>query len=381
MPKTILHIVSGNASGGAALAVRALHDSLISKNYQSLIVFDSLDIKKPSYLKIGYKSKLKLYLNKIFEKLYYLFNKHQLDIFSNTFGLDVHKEIIQKIDPDIVHVHWISRSGTLKQYFGNFKTVITARDMWWATGGCHYSLSCDQYQDGCKACAYFDRSKSLTNRKRGKKEYLEKATVIVISRWLQRVFVKSGIQNAKYIENSVSFDTKVKIDTQKVDNQNKFVFLPTGNLNSKYKGIDKIIDLISNNQDYVFIFAGPGRLPKNFRSLSNIRSLGFIPRQEMNWYYKNSELVIIPSIQEAFGKTVIEALLFNRYVTVFRNTAPYDILCECLENPDKHLFLDEILKENIPLRSIDLTTLKINENKIQRYNAENVVEKYIEIYS
>ena len=125
-----------------------------------------------------------------------------LDAFTDLVGFDVHRGLISKVKPQIVHLHWISRSGRLGQYKGEFKTVVTARDMWWGTGGCHYSLQCQQYKTSCHECKFFKRPRMLTATKREKAEFLKETTNIAISDWLKDQFSSAGL-NFKHIENSV----------------------------------------------------------------------------------------------------------------------------------------------------------------------------------
>lgn len=380
MSKTVLHVVSGDSSGGAALGARALHDVIAStEGYKSYIVFDKLYHQAPGYLEIGWVDKLKLYVNKIAGKINFIINRHDLDLFNVSRGFNVHARVISRVKPDVLHVHWISRSGALKQYTGKFKTVFTARDMWWATGGCHYSLSCNSYATGCKRCDLFTYPRSLLSYKIEKQKFLSSARLVAISGWLREVFLRSGLNNCEHIENSVMCNLEVEAPSDE-ESFNHFMFLPTGNLNSRYKGVDRLINLILDNPEIDFCFAGPGSLPSEINGLSNVTSLGFLTRPQLNWFYKKAQAVIIPSTQEAFGKTVVEALFFRKPVLAFKGGAPDEILTSCLTSPSKRVYLDQVVAGETSLSEVNLELVEVDRQALKKYHPETVAARYLEVY-
>jgi glycosyltransferase involved in cell wall biosynthesis len=62
--------------------------------------------------------------------------------------------LIAKMEPDLVHLHWVTGGflgiGTLSKF--RRPIIWTLRDMWPFTGGCHYSVNCDRYRAACGAC-------------------------------------------------------------------------------------------------------------------------------------------------------------------------------------------------------------------------------------
>ena len=269
----ILHIVSGDSRGGAALGASALHDALCEAGCDSTIVFDKLNIPRATYLELDWVSRLKLVLNKIVAKAQGYLVRNSFDLLSLPRGLQVHKRVISKQKPDIVHIHWISRSGSLTQYWGDFKTVITARDMWWATGGCHYSLDCQKYVDNCDKCPGFTRPRNLNEHKLEKKYFANKSNIFSISQWLANELTSAGLQNVVHIPNSVYFDRKIEAP-KNVYIPGDFIFIPSGNLASKYKGLKRLYPLIQKNPETEFVFAGPGILPKSIADLEKRKDSG-----------------------------------------------------------------------------------------------------------
>ena len=375
----ILHIVSGDSRGGAALGASALHDALCDAGCDSTIVFDKLAGPRDTYLELDWVSRIKLIVNRIMAKAHSYVVRNSFDLLSLPCGLQVHRRVISKQKPDIVHIHWISRSGPLAQYQGDFKTVITARDMWWATGGCHYSLECKRYIENCDKCPGFTRPRNLGKYKLEKKIFANKFGIFPISQWLANELTSAGLRNVAHIPNSVYFDRKIEMP-KILPVSGDFIFIPSGNLASKYKGLERLYQLIKDNPESKFVFAGAGILPRSLADLQNVRTLGLITRPQLNWFYKNAALVLIPSVQEAFGKTVVEALMLTSKVITSRGTAPFEIIHQTISPSRKIVALEDLLQGKLSLQEAS-ESLGAACHNLEGFTPERVAEKYIKAYS
>ncbi|MBN2880928.1 glycosyltransferase family 4 protein [Candidatus Woesearchaeota archaeon] len=87
----------------------------------------------------------------------------------------------------------------------------------------------------------------------------------------------------------------------------------------KRKGIDFLVksmpDIVKKNSKKVLYIGGKGKLMRPLQKFvtknnltNNVKFLGFIPDNKLNEWYNKMELVIVPSIFEGFGITVIEAM-------------------------------------------------------------------------
>ena len=85
-------------------------------------------------------------------------------IFSPAFLPDNINKKIQDINPDIIHLPWISagfiRIETLAKI--NKPIVWTLHDMWAFTGGCHYDEECGKYNKNCGYCPTLGSNKKTT---------------------------------------------------------------------------------------------------------------------------------------------------------------------------------------------------------------------------
>lgn len=379
MNKKILHIVSGNSEGGAALGARELHDELIRSGNKSLILFDKVFTNGEGYIALDINGRIKLFINRCLFRLLEVINPNSLDVFNRITGLSVYKSKILKIKPDIIHLHWLSRFGNLNQFEGSHKVVITARDLWWGTGGCHYTLKCKGYMSDCSKCNYFKFPKNFIEYKKEKEKFNKKFKIYAISTWLKNTLQDGGLKNISYIPNSVYNGTLEVIEPRNKPN-GKFLFIPAGHLASKYKGITLLFTLIKQNQDVNFIFAGNGLLPSEISMLANVKSIGFLPRANLNWYYSEADLVLIPSTQEAFGKTVVEALINNAITVVMKGSAPEEIIRKVCININDYIFLDDVLKSKKKISNHNFKKLIIDDEALKRYSSKNVALEYMKVY-
>ena len=102
---------------------------------------------------------------------------------------------------------------------------------------------------------------------------------------------------------------------------NKFIVLFVGS-EFKRKGLDVLIPSIGD--DMFLYIAGRGekinyykKLIKKYNKISKIKFLGLI--KDTNKWYSISDVVVLPSIKEAFGMTILEAMSCGLPVIVSKN--------------------------------------------------------------
>jgi len=107
------------------------------------------------------------------------------------FGLDLQKRI-EKMQPDIVNLHWINGGFLGPRDVEKIKVPIvwTLHDMWPITGGCHYSYDCRNFEESCGNCPQLhSRSENDWSRKGWERKSTswedKKFTVVTPSRWLR----------------------------------------------------------------------------------------------------------------------------------------------------------------------------------------------------
>ncbi len=202
----ILILNTYDLDGGAAAAAYRLHKGL--QNSQSGVEVNMLVAGKrrddDSVISLSAASSLKMRAFMIAEftpaRLYT--KRDRVSLFSP--GMVSTPNVLQTIkalDPDIVHLHWLSGGFISINDIGKIgrPVVWTMHDMWPFTGGCHYDKYCGRYLNSCGSCPNLaskrDSDISRWGFKQKEKAYsrLPSLTMVGPSRWITEEAKKSGL--------------------------------------------------------------------------------------------------------------------------------------------------------------------------------------------
>ena len=342
-----LLVSTSDIDGGAARAAYRLHCGLQAIGVASqMLVRDkhSADITaisgKTTIAQLGTK------LDNLPLKLY-----HAHTLFSPEWFPDVIAPQVAQLCPDVINLHWVCggylRIETLTKF--DRPLVLTLHDMWAFTGGCHYSQECHRYTDSCGACPQLKSSRNwdLSHWVWQRKVKAWKGlnlTIVAPSSWLAECAKSSSLFK----------DTQVDV-------------IPHGLDIEKYRPIDRQVarELLNLPQDKQLVLFGAassaiGDSRKGFHllhaALQNLSragahdeielvvfgssqpdkpaDLGFKSRYlgrfnddiSLALVYSAADVMIVPSIQEAFGQTASESLACGTPVVAFNATGLKDIV-------------------------------------------------------
>ena len=346
----VLHVVAGSLKGGAARGTYWLHLGLLEEGVQSTLLTNKpLDGNYTEVTTLatnplmGMLYLLRQKLDKVFIIRY--LNKQKSNLFSpGIIGVNIadHQQYKQA---DIVHFHWIHGGfidiAALKKI--DKPVVWTLRDMWAFTGGCHYAIDCDRYQENCGQCIVLgSRSETDLSRKmllRKKHYYAENIHFVCISEWLARRARQSQVLRSRRIEvipNGVDDRLFFPVDKQvsrarlNIDTRKKIVRIGAQNLGDNYKGFAKFTEALGflNPDDYFLVLFG-----KEFdtsmlqKSGYEVLHLGYIKDDNhLREIYTAADVFVAPSLLEAFGKMVVESMLCGTRPVVFDAAGPGEIV-------------------------------------------------------
>lgn len=255
-------------------------------------------------------------------------------------------EQINKINPDIVHLHWVNDGFVNIQEISKIKQPVfwTLHDMWPFTGGCHYSNGCSKFSAQCGECPVInsnnqhDLSYKLLKKKKDLFEEID-LTIICPSNWIKSKSEKSKVFSRKdhyVIPNPLDLDIFVR--TQHLKNELGFLpdvpLLLFGAINStddKRKGFTYLIQALellkkSNDNVQIGIFGSDKNslnveIPFHHRFLGNISST-----KTLSELYSIADVFLAPSLEEVWGQTISEAMACGTPTVAFSGTGPDDII-------------------------------------------------------
>lgn len=264
------------------------------------------------------------------------YSKWSREIFSLSIAHSFNVKKINKLNPDIVHLHWVA-GGFLKiEDFANINQPIvwTLHDMWPFTGGCHYSGQCKRYLEKCGCCPVLgsnkenDLSSQVFNRK-NKAWRNKKMTIISPSRWLADCAKSSSIFSLSQIHvipNGI--DTGLfKPEEKKLARiklglpQDKKLVLfgavsPTKDKRKGFVYLQQALKTLSKNDVALVIF---GKINENLDIAGHkIYNVGNInDDHKLVSLYSAADVFVAPSIQENLSNAVMESLSCGTPVVAF----------------------------------------------------------------
>jgi glycosyltransferase involved in cell wall biosynthesis len=402
----ILHIVAGELTGGAARGAYWLHsglrklgiDSKIFTN--SKITFDDNTVITISKSRV---SKLMNILRNQVDQFFVLFyRKKKKTLFSPGligFNFTRHKEYKEA---DIIHLHWICGGFVNIRHLKNIhKPIIwTLRDMWPMTGGCHYSMECNKYEIGCGNCPQLnsnhisDLSKITISRKI---KYLPKNTNIVgISNAISDSAKKSAVFkhfDIQTIPNNISTDEFFPIDKDQarqflgIKTNKRIILTGAANIQDYYKGFDKYLEALHflDKSKYFLCFFGHIDTAILKTVEFEHRSFGFFyDSVSLRLLYNCADVFVVPSVMEAFGKTLVESMSCGTPVVCFNTSGPKDIVSHKIDGYKAKPFESEDMAKGIEwvINESDYGELCKNARKkaIEEFDTMVIAKKYSDLY-
>lgn len=400
----VLHL-SSTDSGGAI----ELHAGMLEYGIQSRMLVKGNDLGGVSSIfRVSDLRRNRSNLGSYISKLFLPDSNSDLSMFSlPLLGAGIQNHPFVK-DADVIYLHFVAQSSFISIFELenllklNKPVVFVTRDMWSMTGGCHSFLDCESYQYSCSICPHYINSISLFNWP----QWQLKKKKIIFSKYPNLIFV--GISDWCSIELKKSFATKnrksftipnainVNLFTiyDKVKLKRSFGFDPNipilgfgaRSVNSTLKGFDFLKKAIKILDEKGIIFSVASFGSNNAENLSKVHyHLGYIDsREKMAEYFNAIDIYISPTLAEAFGNTVAEAMACGTPVVGFETGGLIDIIdhrdngylakyksAEDLANGIIY-FLEKV-------KIVDNLQFKCREKIVSNFSREVVVSQHVQL--
>ena len=407
----ILHLSTFDQHGGAFRAAYRLHKSLNGIGIHSKMLVqrkfsDDPTVNGPSGWLAGARS---LWLGAMDRLPLLLYPGSQKRAWAVGWFKSSISSRVREACPDLVHLQWICRGFVPIKVLAEIRSplVWTLHDSWAFTGGCHVPGDCLHYRKSCGCCPHlasgkeFDVSRWVWKQKR---KYWESAnlTVVAPSKWLAQCAKASSLfrdRRVEIIPNSLDTTVFRPVDSNiaRLQNRvppNKAIILvgAAKTLRDKNKGFHLLRPALQRlaangwaQKAELVVFGEPE--PKHPPAVGlKATYVGYVDDDlQLALLYSAAAVFVCPSVQEAFGLTVLEALACATPVVAFNVSGIPDMvehkkngyLARPFDTDDLANGIAWVLKDH---NRAQLLSARAREKVEQEFALERVARRYASLY-
>ncbi|MEI6288162.1 MAG: glycosyltransferase family 4 protein [bacterium] len=405
---------TSDTAGGASIAAYNLLRGLDIKQIKAVMLVqkkysDNQNVLAPETLWWKLKSKI---LAPGFEDLSRkIIFRNEKTFYSPAMASSFDFERLKKINPDLVHLHWINRGYLTPNDLLKIKKplVWTLHDMWPFCGGEHYgNEKIKRYQIGYDKNNrpvdnnFFDKNKFLWLRKKSAWKNLDKINIVCPSQWLAKCARESVLfknYNVSVIPYGLDTDIFKPIEKQTVrdilglpKNKKIILFGAMGGTSNPRKGFSFLREAIIKLEQSVI---------KNDLALAVVGASA--TTEKLNWSiptyflgrlndavsmaiaYSASDVFVAPSLQDNLPNTVLESMACGTPVVAFDIGGMPDMidhqqngyLVKPLDSVDLASGLEWILSDDLNWQAL---SRRAREKCEQEYTLKKQAENYLELY-
>ena len=404
----ILIVNTFDVEGGAARAAYRLHQALLASGVHSKMLVQSKS--SDDFTVLGPQTKFQKAMGKMRPTLDFIpirrYKNRTKTLFSPCWvPFSNIVERINEINPDVVHLHWIACGMMRIEDLAKIKAPIvwSLHDNWAFTGGCHIMWECERYQQFCGACPRLgsskenDLSRKVWNRKQNTFTQLPNMKIIGLSNWLADCARKSSLFKEHEIlclPNLINTKVYSPFDKQKA---RELLNLPAGkkliafgamsatsDINKGFKELSEALTQVdAENTELVVFGSSQPQALQGFKQKAHY--LGRLRDDvSLRVLYSAADVMVVPSLQEAFGQTASESMACGTPVVAFGATGLLDIvdhqqngyLAQPFDTADLAKGIEWIL--NAP--NYDQLCQNARDKVLHEFDSQVVAGKYIELY-
>lgn len=410
----VLHLSTFDNQRGAAIAMKRLHEVLLTKGVDSWVLCDVPSGTTPNT--IGLRDKPNWLLDRFRARWSRRVKSLQTDPDSYYLSLNRRRNsLLSKIDimrPDVVHMHWIGkdfmRIEDLPVLCSKYPVIWTLHDMWPFCGAEHIAYSTERWRDG-----YTKRNRSPLARGIDLNRWIWQRKMktwtgctihtISVSSWMNDCVRSSklfqGINGLrKVIHNGIDTDIfntlnsarHVGMELKDASKRRPRIACMSTPLTNRIKGIELFMEAMhclhaKGIKLDITTFGGPP-LP-DLPPLGTVQHMGHIDDpHELAKLYASSDLLVTASRMESFGQTAAEALACGTPVVCFDTSGLRDIVEHKQNGYRAECFSSENLADGIIWCLEDATRYQRLRNHAQfsiinKFDINRIADQTMSLYS
>lgn len=331
----IVHI-STSDGGGAGRAALRLHQGLLRLGHVSTMLVRDRATTNAGVRELVRRRSLIARIRRViavrriaWPLARYGFDRSMHELFSNDRSIDGWGVPTAIPPTDVVNLHWISGFVDYRSFFSSSVArrplVWTLHDMNPFTGGCHYDYGCGRFQDACGRCPQLgsedarDLSASVLCRKQRALSELSPDRVVFVadSEWLAAKARRSSLLRPfPIVSIHYGLDTDLFAPGDQaaarsalgIDPHARVILCVAFDVAIRRKGFAAVLEAVQRIRDLsdlVLIVVGSGEVGE--LSVPSM-VLGHVDSDaRLVDAYRAADVFLMPSLEEAFGQTALEA--------------------------------------------------------------------------
>lgn len=404
----ILLVSTYDSRGGAAVAAYRLFRALRESGHEAMLYVLNMERNEEGIIgRPGITGKIGSLINPRLDLLpRRLHIGSQRALFSSDLFEGNLPEVIRRVKPDIVHLHWFHGGFIGLRSLHRIKVPIvwTLHDSWAITGGCHLPGECARFRVGCGKCPVlgtrYENDLSALNFKR-KKNAIKAAErlvrIITPSTWLLHKITQAtnGIQSLAAdqifnvtLEPSAPKERSFARSRLGLNHHGPVIlFSAMGGLSDPNKGFDLLVEAISAmspklRQESLLLVAGdspaPSGIPIKCLALGRVKD-----ESRLKDVFLVADLLALPSRSENLPTVAIEAIKHGVPVVAFDVGGNSEIVEEgtngSLVKPFQSTAYSRSIEHWLKLPLEDRKS--IAEVASRRFGTQAILEKHMKNYS
>ena len=290
-------------------------------------------------------------------------------------------------EADIIHLHWIGNFVDYKSFFSIVKKPIvwTIHDENPGLGGFHYTMWRDKSSDSLKRL-----DDEFCELKEHAYSGVESMTLVAISKLMEDFFYKNkllckfphvlihnGIEGENFLP--IPFDCARQALSIPIDSK-VFLFIAQ-DIHEDRKGLNELIKALEVLKMAKTVLLCLGKYSYVPDCSFEIRCEGFVGNNRLlSLYYSVADFFVMPSFQESFGQTPLEALACGTPIVAF----PCGIVPELI-TLDNGVICDDFTVDSLA-KGIKLAMQRsynreiIREDVLNRFSYDKIGKQYADLY-
>ncbi len=388
----VVHISSSDRTGAGLCAYRIFESQRKAGIEANLLVLDKST--KSSF--VHDCSTLKYFFMNFFRKMHWLGGDYkELDkikkIHNGTFSLPISFVDLSKhrlvMESDVVHIHgalgFLDYESFFKAIGKEKKIVMTLHDENLFLGISHY------VREQLKDCDLELKYKSIKEQALGSASRLG---IVFLSKMMYDTFSGNPIchnHKVSIINNSVDYSRYLPVDRNLarkklgIDPDMQVVCFCAYNIYDSRKGLDVLSKaLMKINPNHRILAIGKNKLSSKKSKYANVIDVGRVRTPEqMSELMSAADCFCMPSYQEAFAQTPLEAMSCGLPLVVFPCSGTQEIINDITGIRCGDFTEDELIAALNKAFSQEYDSEKIRNFVIDNYSPEKICKDYIDFYN